>query len=72
MERLIYWVLLPSLIVAALAPLDLATLPLGRIAAAIWGALALGTLVSVLMARAMGHGHAAMTSVLQGGIRFNT
>ncbi len=71
MERLIYWVLLPSLIVAALAPLDLATLPLGRIAAAIWGALALGTLVSVLMARAMGHGHAAMTSVLQGGIRFN-
>lgn len=71
MERLIYWVLLPSLIVAALAPLDLSTLPLGRIAAAIWGALALGTVVSVLMARAMGHGHAAMTSVLQGGIRFN-
>jgi predicted permease len=71
MERLIYWVLLPSLIVAALAPLNLAELPLGRIAAAIWGGLALGTLVAVLLARAMGHGHAAMTSVLQGGIRFN-
>ncbi len=71
MERLIYWVLLPSLIVAALSPLDLATLPLGRIAGAIWAALALGTLVSVLLARAMALPHAAMTSVLQGGIRFN-
>jgi hypothetical protein len=71
MERLIYWVLLPSLIVSALAPLNLAELPLGRIAAAIWGALALGTAVSVLLARALGHGHPAMTSVLQGGIRFN-
>ncbi|MBB5688183.1 AEC family transporter [Roseomonas alkaliterrae] len=71
MERLIYWVLLPSLIVSALAPLNLAELPLGRIAAAIWGALALGTVASVLLARALGHGHAAMTSVLQGGIRFN-
>jgi len=71
MERLIYWVLLPSLIVAALAPLNLAELPLGRIAAAIWGALGLGTAASVLLARALGHGHAAMTSVLQGGIRFN-
>lgn len=71
MERLIYWVLLPSLIVAALAPLDLSQLPLGRIAGAIWASLALGTLVSVLLARLLGHGHAAMTSVLQGGIRFN-
>jgi predicted permease len=71
MERLIYWVLLPSLIVAALSPLDLATLPLGRIAGAIWGALALGTLVSVLLSRALALPHPAMTSVLQGGIRFN-
>ncbi|WP_137126854.1 AEC family transporter [Roseomonas sp. HF4] len=71
MERLIYWVLLPSLIVAALAPLNLADLPLGRIAAAIWGALALGTLVAVMLSRALGLGRPAMTSVLQGGIRFN-
>lgn len=71
MERLIYWVLLPSLIVAALSPLDLGSLPLGRIAVAIWAALAIGTVISVLLARALGHGHPAMTSVLQGGIRFN-
>ncbi|MBD0275726.1 MAG: AEC family transporter, partial [Acetobacteraceae bacterium] len=40
-------------------------------AAALWGALAAGTAASVLLARVLGHGHAAMTSVLQGGIRFN-
>jgi predicted permease len=38
---------------------------------AIWVALALGTAASIGIARALGHGHAAMTSVLQGGIRFN-
>lgn len=71
MERLIYWVLLPSLIVGALAPLNLATLPLGRIAVAIWVTLGVGTGISILLARALGHEHAAMTSVVQGGIRFN-
>jgi len=71
MEKLIYWVLLPSLILSALAELDPASLPLGAMAFTIWGALAIGTLISVLMARFMGHGHAAMTSILQGGIRFN-
>lgn len=71
MERLIYWVLLPSLIVAALSPLDLATLPLGRIAVAIWGALALGTVIALILSRALALPHPAMTSVLQGGIRFN-
>jgi predicted permease len=71
MEKLIYWVLLPSLILSALAALDPSSLPLGAMAFTIWGALATGTLISVLLARFMGHGHAAMTSVLQGGIRFN-
>jgi malonate transporter and related proteins len=71
MERLIFWVLLPSLIATALSSVDLGRLPLGRMALAIWGALGLGVVVSVLLARALGHGHAAMTSVLQGGIRFN-
>jgi malonate transporter len=71
MERLIFWVLLPSLIATALSSVDLGRLPLGRMALAIWGALGLGVVASVLLTRALGHGHAAMTSVLQGGIRFN-
>lgn len=71
MERLIFWVLLPSLIVTALSAVDLAALPLGRMALSIWGALAVGTVASVALSRALGLRHAAMTSVLQGGIRFN-
>jgi len=70
-ERLVFWVLLPSLLAAALSQVDLARLPLGRMALAIWGALAVGCALAVLLARALGHGHAAMTSVLMGGIRFN-
>ncbi|MFM7779374.1 MAG: hypothetical protein ACKPB8_11570, partial [Alphaproteobacteria bacterium] len=48
MEKLIYWVLLPSLILSALAALDPASLPLGAMAFTIWGALAIGTLISML------------------------
>lgn len=70
-ERLIFWVLLPCLIATALSAVDLGKLPVGGLAVTFWGALGLGTLLSVLLARALGHGHAAMTSVLQGGIRFN-
>lgn len=70
-EKLIFWVLLPCLIASALSTLRLGELPIGSLAAAIWTALLIGTGLSVLLARALGHGHAAMTSVLQGGIRFN-
>lgn len=71
MERLIYWVLLPCLIVAALSQVDFSTLPLGRVLSVIWTALVVGVVLSVLLARALGAGHGAMTSVLMGGIRFN-
>ncbi len=70
-EKLIFWVLLPCLIASALSTLRLGELPIGSLATAIWTTLLIGTGVSVLLARALGHGHAAMTSVLQGGIRFN-
>jgi malonate transporter and related proteins len=70
-ERLVFWVLMPALLTSAIASVDLAALPLGRMALAIWLALLAGTVVSVALARAAGLDHAAMTSVLQGGIRFN-
>jgi predicted permease len=70
-ERLVFWVLLPCLIVNALAAVRFDTLPVGGMAVALWGALGAGTALAVLAARWLGHGHAAMTSVLQGGIRFN-
>jgi predicted permease len=70
-ERLIFWVLLPCLIVNALAAVRFGEMPVAGMAAALWGALLAGTGLSLLLARALRHGHAAMTSVLQGGIRFN-
>ena len=70
-ERLVFWVLLPCLIVNALAAVDLRALPVGGLAAAFWGALSLGTALSFALARGLRQDHAAMTSVLQGGIRFN-
>lgn len=72
MERLVFWVLLPALLVSAISAVPIMDLPVGGMAVAIWGGVAAGTLASVLLARWLGHGHAAMTSVLQGGIRFNT
>jgi predicted permease len=70
-ERLIFWVLLPCLIAGALSTVRFGDVPLARMAVAVWGALAVGAAAAVLLARALGCGHAAMTSVLQGGIRFN-
>lgn len=71
MERLIFWVLLPCLVATALSGVDLGNLPVGGMAVAIWGALGFGTVAAVVLSRLLGEGHAAMTSVLQGGIRFN-
>ncbi|WP_137179027.1 AEC family transporter [Roseomonas sp. AR75] len=70
-ERLVFWVLLPCLIASALSAVRFDTLPVFGMLAALWAALSAGTVLAVLLSRALGHGHAAMTSVLQGGIRFN-
>lgn len=70
-ERLIYWVLLPCLLVTAIGGVALGSVPILGMMLAIWGSLAIGTALSVLLARLFGQGHASMTSVLMGGIRFN-
>ncbi|WP_372617070.1 AEC family transporter [Falsiroseomonas sp.] len=70
-ERLVFWVLLPCLIATGLSTVRFGAVPVLGMAAALWAALAAGTVISVLLARALGLGHGAMTSVLQGGIRFN-
>lgn len=71
MERLVFLVLLPALLVSSIGAVDLAALPLGGLAFTIWGSLLAGTLLSLLLARALGLAHPAATSVLQGGIRYN-
>ncbi|MCO6416626.1 AEC family transporter [Siccirubricoccus sp. KC 17139] len=70
-ERLVFWALLPSLLVSAIAAVDLSDLPLGAMALAIWLSLLLGGGLSLLLAQAFGAAHPAATSVFQGGIRFN-
>ncbi len=70
-ERLVFWALMPALLVSSIASVDLAALPLGRMALAIWLALSGGAALSLLLARAARLDHPSTTSVLQGGIRFN-
>lgn len=70
-ERLVFYVLMPALLVSSISSVDLRNLPFGGMAASIWVALLLGTALALLLARLMRQGHASATSVLQGGIRFN-
>lgn len=70
-ERLIFWVLLPALLVAAIGSVRLGELPVLRMMAAIWTALAIGTALALLLAQRYRQPRGAMTSVLMGGIRFN-
>lgn len=71
MEKLVFTLLLPALLASSIGAVNLSTLPFGAMAGTIWGTLLLGTALSLLLARLLGHGHATATSVLQGGIRYN-
>ena len=70
-ERLVFWVLMPALLCSAIAAVDLATLPIGGMAIAIWLALLGGAGLSLALAGVAGIDHPARTSVFQGGVRFN-
>ena len=72
LETLTFWVLLPALLASSIASAPLGTLPVGRLLAATWIALLVATGLSLLIARLLRIDRAAMTSVVQGGIRFNT
>lgn len=71
MESLTFFVLLPALLAFSISTLHLGELPLGGMAVVTWATLLLATGASVALGRALGHRHAAVTSVVQGGIRFN-
>ena len=70
-DRLTFFVLLPALLASSISTVRLEELPLGTMAAAIWITLALATISALVLSRLLGHTRAAMTSVVQGGIRFN-
>jgi predicted permease len=70
-ERLVFWALMPALLCSAIAAVDLGQLPIGGMAATIWLSLLGGAVLSVALSRAARLEHPSMTSVFQGGIRFN-
>ena len=72
MERLIYFVLFPAMLVGTLATADVSQVPVGRLALVLLGAMAL---FGILLWRLRGWLRltpAAFTSVFQGAVRFNT
>lgn len=72
LERLIYFLLFPAMLLATLATADIAQVPLGRAALVLLGPLALfGGLLWGLRTW-LGLDAAAFTSVFQGALRFNT
>jgi predicted permease len=70
-DRLTFFVLLPSLLAWSISTVKLSELPLGALAGTLWITLALATLSALILSRLLRHNRAAMTSVVQGGIRFN-
>jgi hypothetical protein len=70
-ERLVFFVFLPALLVAATAGVDLARLPVAPIAGTLAASLAIGTAVAALLWPITGRDWPAMTSAVQGAIRFN-
>lgn len=72
-ERLTYYLLMPALLITRLSGLESGGLPVGRIALAVVGTLLTGAVLLALLRLAWrGAGGAAFTSVVQGGLRFNT
>ena len=70
-ERLAYFVLLPLLFAHGLYKADLSGVPILLMAAALIGPAALGTLALVAVNRVTRFDGPVLTSVVQGGIRFN-
>ncbi len=72
MERFIYFVLFPAMLVGTLATADVSQVPVGRLALALLGAMALFGLILWHFRAWLQLSPAAFTSVFQGAVRFNT
>ncbi|MDN3556049.1 AEC family transporter [Halomonas maura] len=72
MERLIYFLLFPAMLVATLAEADIQRVPVGRLALVLLGAIGVLGLSLWCLRHRLGLAAPAFTSVFQGGLRFNT
>lgn len=71
-ERLAYYCLLPVLLFTSVAEVDVAHVPLARLAAALVIPTVIVSIGIALSRRVIARDLPAFTSVLQGGVRFNT
>jgi malonate transporter len=74
LEKISYWVLMPSLLVAVIIQAPEIAIPWGSLLGSLYGVLGLLTLFLLVgwWARLFGSNYASFTSVYQGVIRFNT
>ncbi|RUR30246.1 AEC family transporter [Vreelandella andesensis] len=72
MERLIYFVLFPAMLIGTLATADVSQVPVGRIALVLLGTMGIFGLLLWRFRGCLGLTPAAFTSVFQGAVRFNT
>lgn len=71
-EKLAYFCLLPVLLFSSVAEVSVAHVPLGRLAVALIAPTVLVSIIIILLRRVIAGDLSSFTSVLQGGIRFNT
>ncbi|MDN3522757.1 AEC family transporter [Halomonas ramblicola] len=72
LERLIYFLLFPAMLVATLATADVSQVPVGRVAVALLGAMGLFGALLWRLRGWLGLAAPAFTSAFQGALRFNT
>ncbi|TDX28673.1 hypothetical protein DFO67_10952 [Modicisalibacter xianhensis] len=72
LERLIYFMLFPAMLVSTLATANVAEVPMVRVALALLGSMTLFALLLWRWRARLGLEAAAFTSVFQGALRFNT
>ena len=71
-EKLAYYVLLPVLLFSSVAEVSVAHVPLGRLTAGLVAPTVLVSILIIVLRRFAARDLPSFTSVLQGGIRFNT
>lgn len=74
LEKISYWVLMPSLLVAVIIQAPVIAIPWASLLGSLYGVLGLLTILLLVgrWARLFGSNYASFTSVYQGVIRFNT
>ncbi|MFY0665989.1 MAG: AEC family transporter [Natronospirillum sp.] len=72
LERLVYFVLFPAMLVSELATADFSGLAVSRVLLAVVGMLAVMTVVTIVLQPLVSKSGAQFTSVFQGGMRFNS